>query len=287
MNIDHIISKIRRDFSKYADAGLLDENELYSDAISELKRFGNDICETHEQMIHVVNGFADLPQNFFSLKMALWCEPDFYQTKNIEYHTLISSSFYKERAEATHVWNECQECCVQKTEKVIKENIYFNGGSAQFVYKNPILLRLVPGFERTVCAKGCLNGYDTQSPYHINILKRRRLQANFNKGSIYMQYVGLPMDEEGRIDIPETPNGHLDKYMEYFLKRRFTENMIGNNDAQGLQNLYQAFLQQESIALKNASNELKLTNMDFKNLRKKGMAQNRMETRKYEIQTWH
>lgn len=285
-HIDTIISKVKRDLNKYADAGLIDENELYSDAISRLKRFGNDICDWQETFVQVKDGFATLPENFFSLKKALWCEPEHYTKTNVQYDTLINSIFYRERVEASNVWNECSECTPQISEKIIRENIYFTPESFMtFTYKNPIPLRLVRGHEKSICAPDCLNKYVTQGPYEINIIKRRTLQANFNSGTIYIQYLGLPLDEDGNIDVPQFPNGYLDEYLEYYLKRRLAESLIANGDAQGIQALYQTYQQQESIALRNASNEIKMTNFDTKEFRRKIKAYNRYNFLKQEVYT--
>lgn len=287
-NIDTITSQVLRDLNKYADAGLIDENELYSDAVSALKRFGNDICTDQEAFVEIKNGLGQLPDQFFSLKMALECEPDYYQRSNIEHHTLLNSVFYTERVELSDAWNECDSCCKERTEKVIRENVYFDSGSVSFTYKNPRILRLTKGFEKSVCATNCLNNYRIENPHEINIINRRKLQTNFSKGTVYIRYKGLPVDDEGFLDIPETANGHLDTYIEYYLKRRTAERLIGNNDALGLQTMYPIYKQEESLALRRAVNELKMTKLTPRELRKM-MIRNRQEilTFEVEIPTWH
>jgi hypothetical protein len=96
-----------------------------------------------------------------------------------------------------------------------------------------------------------------------------------------MQYYGLPVDEDGNIEIPDTPNGHLETYLEYHLKRRLAERLMGNNDAQGLQNLYQVYTQQESVALRNASTELKMTKLK-PNFFKRMKYVNKLESLQYQ-----
>jgi hypothetical protein len=127
-----------------------------------------------------------------------------------------------------------------------------------------------------------MNRYVNDNPHEINILKRNTIQANFNTGTIYIQYYGLPVDEEGYIDVPDTANGHLNKYIEYYLKRRCAERLIGNSDAQGIQTLYPIYAQQESTALRNASSELKLSKLTPKDFRKMQM-KNRLDVLNYEI----
>jgi len=285
-NIDTVISKVRRDLNKYDDAGLIDENELYSDAITCLKRFGNDIGLKKETFIQVTDGFATLPEDFMMLHLALLCEPDYYQTSGIEFHTLQSSLFYKERVEIGGQWGECDTCPKPTEDKVIRENIYFNpGGLMTFYYKKPILLNLVKGFAKEACAPSCFNRMRSDNPYEINIVSRRTLHANFRNGTIMLRYIGMPTDEDGNIDIPDTFNGHMYTYMEYYLKRRLAEQLIANGDAQGIQNLYQAYKAEETVALRNTVNDLKMGRLNYKDFRKRMMKLNRLETLQYEIST--
>jgi hypothetical protein len=282
MNTSYIVSQVLRDLNKYADAGLITEDELYSDAISELKRFGNDICVIQEGFVDVRNGYGKLPDQFFSLRLALECEPHYYQRKNVEIHDIQHSLFYKERAVVGNTWNECESCCQEQTENIVRETVYMNAGSIDYYYKNSRPLRLTKTMEKSVCTSSCMNRYVNDNPHEINILKRNTIQANFNTGTIYIQYYGLPVDEEGYIDVPDTANGHLNKYIEYYLKRRCAERLIGNSDAQGIQTLYPIYAQQESTALRNASSELKLSKLTPKDFRKMQM-KNRLDVLNYEI----
>jgi hypothetical protein len=115
----------------------------------------------------------------------------------------------------------------------------------------------------------------------VNIIKDT-LYTNFNEGSVYMQFYGLPVDEEGRIDTVDSKNGHLETYIEYHLKRRAAEGLLGNNDAQGIQALYPVYKQEESTALRNASAELKLTKIT-PHAMKRWHRLNRLETLTFEI----
>ena len=281
-NVDMIISKVLRDLNKYADAGLINEEELYSDAISELKRFGNDICVLQEAFVEVKNGYGQLPEQFFSLALAVECEPSHYEAHHIEWHDLQNSVFYKERVEVGNVWNECESCCQTKTENVIRENVYFDKGALEFYYKNPRRLRLAKTMQKSVCHSKCKNSYTENNPHEINILNRKTIQANFNSGTIYIKYYGLPVAEDGTMDIPETGNGHLNKYIEYYLKRRTAEQLIGNSDAQGIQTLYPIFSKEEGTALRNASSELKLSKLTPQSFRK-WQAMNRLDVLSFEV----
>jgi hypothetical protein len=260
-NVEGLIAQIRSDLSKYDDAGLIDETSLYRDITLGLKRFGNDVMQLQETMVEVVNGYGELPASFFSLYSAYLCNPAGYVPNNVIHQDpLISSITYKEKIINEKVWNECDAGCETITENIVRENVYYNGKAIQLRYSNPTLLTLGKSFNKSNCHSTCRNKVIRDNPNEIVILGYQ-LQANFNSGHIYMQYYGLPTDEDGNIEIPNSSNGHLETFLEYFLKRRLAERLMGNNDAQGLQNLYQVYKQEESVALRNASTELKMSKL--------------------------
>jgi len=260
-NVEALIAQVKSDLSKYDDANLIDDTSLYRDIYLGLKRFGNDIMQLQETMVDVSQGYGELPQSFFSLYVAYLCDPLGYVSKeNVQQDSLINSVMYRERTIKTKEWSELDADCEKITEHVIRENLYYNGNNAQFIYHRPRLLRLGKSFNKLNAHKECRNRLAYDSPEEIVIINYK-LQANFNEGYIYMQYYGLPTDEDGNIEIPDTPNGHLETYLEYYLKRRLAERLMGNNDAQGLNALYQVYAQQESVALRNASTELKMSKL--------------------------
>ncbi len=282
--IDALISEIKTDMSKYDSAGLIDEDSLYRDIRLGLKKFGNDLPQySQEKVIEVNGGYADLPDGFLSLELAVLCEPLHFKRNNVEFHALQTSNFYRERSESITNWDECSgTCCEEKTDKIIKESIYFKHGSVDFHYHHPKLLKLGKSFKKTLCGNECRNKWVADCPYEISLLDTETLQANFNKGSIYIKYKGLPLDEDGRVDMPDTDNGKLEQYLEYRLKRRLAEKLMGNNDAQGLSNLYQVYAQREERLDLETQSELRMDKITPQSM-KKFKNLNRLETMTYEL----
>lgn len=279
-NTQSLIAEVKSDLSKYADAHLLDEDSMYRDIVLGLKRFGNDIMELQEIVIKVEEGEAELPENFRTLYAAYSCKPVGY-TKNTEVHHLQESIFYKERHTRTKEWNECDSCCETITESTIKEDLYFKEKKvAEYYYDQPQLLSLGKSFRKSECHRECRNKIIRDNPNEIVIIGTT-LQANFSEGHIYMLYYGLPVDEEGLIDFPDTKNGHLEEYLEYRLKSKISERLSGSNDAVGLSNLIGLYSQKERIALKNASNELKMSKLGPKAFRRISRV-NKLESLQYE-----
>lgn len=279
--IDNMIEEISSDLQKYDDAGLIDKNKVYRDIIFSLRKFGNDVCVITDGVVEIKNGKGKLPDNFFALNVAYLCEPSHVKT-NIERHYLQKSMFYSERVNYKNTWNECDSCCNDVSESIIKENIYLKDlGNVEFSYKNPQMLRVAKtSFGK--CNSGCRNKFVKDNPNEISI-NETTISANFSDGYIYIQYYGFPIDEEGNIDMPETSNGELEMYVEYYCKRRLAERLIANNDAQGLSNMYSIYRQEEAQRLRKATYNLKMSKISPKTFLNKWRRLNQLETLTYEL----
>lgn len=281
---ESFIEEIKADFRKQSDAGLIDEASIYRDIVLGLKKFGNNIAELQETVVEVENGRALLPETFLTLYIAYLCEPLGYSTKGtVEKHALQTSNVYVERVERSTQWAICDPCCETTCEKVITENVFINeGSSVNFHYHNPQLLSLGKSFNKNNCYDKCRNKYVRESPYEININKNT-LHANFDKGSIYMQYYSLPQDEEGNLVIPNSFNGNLETYLEYYVKERLIERLILAGHGAGLDSMYSVISQKRSIALKNATSDLKMGSINPNRFRSRMRRLNRIETLKYSL----
>lgn len=280
-NVNALIAEVRSDLSKYSDAGLIDDNSIYRDIVKGLKKFGNDISELQEVVVEVKNYKAQLPEGYFSLYLAYLCKPLHYKT-NDEFHDLQESLFYVERTESTNKWNECDASCVTQEEKIIKENLYFKRARVEYTYHEPQLLSLGKSFKKSECHRECRNKLVKDNPNEI-VIMNNQLSANFKEGTIYLQYYGLPLDEEGQIEIPDVANGVMESYLEYRVKRRLAERLIGNGDAQGIAQLFQHYAQQEQVELKNASGILKMSKIKPKSISRRITRLNRMENLTFEV----
>lgn len=284
-NLDQLILEIKSRLKKYDEAGLLDEIAMRRDATLALRGFGQTLTFQTDAVLELEDGIAYLPEAFFSLQSAELCTPKGYAYTGSQ-DSLQSSYMYRERVERSREWTECNSCCENKTEKVIRENIYFDGGSIEFYYKTPILLSLGRSFDKSKCSPTCSN-LRVNDPREISIIGNK-IQANFKEGYIYIRYHSLPVDQDGEVDIPEITDGKFHQYMEYFLLRRSAERLIEDGNAlPGLSNLYSGYLTLERQHKATALTAAKMKSLTPQ-VMKKMKAKNRIETLKYEIKTtWH
>jgi len=265
---EEFIAEIKSDFSKLDDANLIDEISIERDIYLALKNFGNDVMQLQDTVLEINNGKALLPEGFFSLDVAFKCEPKGYSSKStVEHNVLQESNFFVRKTQRDKEWSSCEPCCTTEKETIIEEKLYFKDNPISFYYNRPQILRLGKSFKKSKCTFNCRNKFVKESPFEI-VIVGNTLQANFDKGYIYMKYSGLPTNEDGELEIPDSGNGNLVLYLEYFIKKRLAERLIANGDGVGISNLYQTYASEERRYLKNASNELKMSKITPRSMKR-------------------
>ena len=147
-------------------------------------------------------------------------------------------------------------------------------------YKKIKYLKLGRTVDRKSCTTDCENFGISNEQDEITITGDK-LRANFNEGSIHILYRGLPTNEEGEMELPETPNGYLEKYIEGLLKVETAERIITNGDnVEGLMRLYSSWKQDLVVLKRKASNELKTSEFNMAKVTKNIVLANRKETRR-------
>lgn len=286
-NFDSIVANIKDDLEKYDIAGLLNEDRMYGDAIRATRRFGNDMAIIYDEVVEVNAGRAQLPPNFYSLLLAYKCEPIGYSSQ-VSKPELMTSITYIERISNNSRWSECSACCEEQSESIIQERVYLDlGKTVTFHYGMPTLLRLTKNpMTKSRCASTCKNLYVpfNTTDYEMRI-EGNELHTNFEQGNIMLRFYGLPVDENGDVDIPTSTNGALERYIETYVKARVMERIMMNNDAlPGLREIYPVVIQQERIELRNAMNELKMRSLTPQNL-KALIRLNKQQSLQYEVLT--
>ena len=95
----------------------------------------------------------------FSLYIAYECEPLGFRTNEVVIDDLQNSYIYKERVTTSNKWKECDACCQEQQENIIRENLYFRNQNVEFYYYRPKLLSLGRTFKKNACHTNCRNKY--------------------------------------------------------------------------------------------------------------------------------
>lgn len=283
MTKKEFIAELASDLKQYDESNLIDYRSVDLWLKTKLKRFGNNIMVPTEAFLKVENGRVKLPDNFWKLNLAVKCDPNGYRVESGDPKTVITSTAFKIRVEENNVWNNNIEGYNKKDFKQVIEKVFVDSNIVNYYYSSPTILKLTKGMKKEVCSKGCLNlqsKFTHSSPWEINILNNF-IQTNFTKGYIYIQYEGLPIDEDGDVLIPETQHDHLREYLMYHCKAKLMENLMGNGDEPNLVNMYQLYSAKEREYFSLAMTETKFGGLSA-DWDKKMKNKMRLNTLKYE-----
>jgi hypothetical protein len=278
MRRKELISEITTDLRQYDDAGLIDYRTLNRLIRNELKRFGSNLMILTEKYLEVKDGKAELPDNFFSLHMALKADKDSYYLNNDCKHIIEQSNHWTQRLESTYVWDNQANTHKQQDFKCIEERVIRKDCDVTIRYKNPTLLKLTKGIKRDTLSPNCKNLRIKNAPYEINI-NGNTLYTNFNKGTILIVFYGLPTDDEGDLLIPDIRS--LEEYLIAYCRRKILEGMYYNDEDTNLINKLQLAKQEERELFGFAKTAVAFENLP-KDWHEKIRYKNIMHTRKYE-----
>lgn len=262
MIFEEFLSEIRGSMEQYDSAGLIDKMTVHNLVIDGLNTFGVLPTIRTEAIINIKNNSGKLPATFKSLYSAVKCEPykctiEEDQAENI----LQDFYFFKVRELKNEDWNFCNPCDIEETETCVVEKVYLhNNIRANFYYNNvkPIKLKLATHVKRTKCDKDCIN-FNTNDALDEISIQNKTLYTNFKEGKVFMIFNGYEEDEDGFIDIPETEEGNLMKYLVAYVKKRIIERIMTNSDNNtNEQFLYSIYDRDENLYQAKASGEMKL-----------------------------
>lgn len=283
MNIKQFTAELTSDLKQYDEANLIDFRSVKLWVKSAIKRFGNNIMIPTESVVKVENGRAKLPENFWKLDLAVKCDPYGHSYESDIPNNIITDFAFKTRVEQDMEWNNQSNSYIGKNYKYITEKVYIDNNIVNYHYNNPTILRITKGMKKDSCTSTCRNlqlSFTHSSPHEINIINDF-IQTNFSEGYIYIQYLGIPTDEDGDLIIPSTQHDHLFNYIMYHCKSRIVENLMGNSDDKDLINMYKIYSSKEREYFSLAMTETKMSGLshDWDKKMKNAM---RLNTLKYE-----
>lgn len=278
MTLEQYIAELQAEMSAYKSD--IDPVSIAKWVVWALEPFGMNISTLQETVVGVSDGQADLPLNFYSLYLAFKCDPHGYHMVKGESKDLQLATSWVERSECGVKWDSCDPCCKEEFDKIIVEKKYIETCEVECYYKNPVLLRLGKSMVRNKCHAECRNRMVRDCPHEISIMGTT-LYANFD-GKIYMQYYGKPVDTEGGLVIPDSPQGYLAQYVDAFVKRKFFEGQMTNMDLPQAPNLFQTYLGLERQLKSAANTDIKFSRMTPRSFRRLARV-NRMDMLRYSV----
>ena len=281
-----MVAEISSKLRQYDESGLLDYISINNWIRNALREFGGNIMHNTSTILRVEDGRVRLPDNYYSLSLAIKCEPHQYYVDKEDKKHLQSSVFYTERIERGLTWSDAySRPCKDKECKYIRENTYFidttgHKRDIELYYGNPSILRLRQGHKAVKCEKDCKNLGVKNSPYDM-VIQGGYIHTNFNQGNIYLHFRGLPTDEEGELIIPEIQRNKLTEYIQTTCIRRVLEDLLLNSDDPDVYNKWQIYRQLEKETYLEAKNDT--VNEGMLGWSKALKDKNKLRSLKYEV----
>ena len=280
MTVNEFISEFKADNSASDSQNLIDELSIYNWLLFAMRQFGANIMTLCEDVVQVKKNRATLPDNFCQLYIAYLCNPKGYHVDPKDRAVVQNSFQWTERIERSSKWNSCDPCCKQEEEKIITERVMMDTCPVEFYYECPTSLCLGKSMKKNACHAKCRNLIVRDNPNEITI-NEKTLYANFKEGSIYYQYYGLPIDEEGVLYIPDVGKNTLIEYLRYYVSMRFYERLLANKDDTNVTTLFNYYVRKEEDFRGRALTDTKFSKLTPKSFRRL-KAKNRAEMLKFE-----
>lgn len=254
ISIKELLAEVESKFPILADSGELDKTSIYTTVLSELRKFGVDALQKRRHVVTIENGRGKLPDNFKRLKEARRIDyhchefenPTVGDTYNYITREYIENPAYYDQISGNYV--------ITCDPKVITEKITIHNTNVEVKYKSEYV-EIVDGVFSDSIEADCINKR-VKSPHKISITNLT-VNANFNKGRLYIEYYSLPMNEDGDVSVPLMTTGDLYDYILHKIKIELAQFLIVNNlNPQGIQALLQTWMSETRILRSAAESEV-------------------------------
>lgn len=264
-NIDSVIAVVKNKFKRYGSFGVLDDDDMYRSCVLAIKSLGNNATSEFEDVVYIKGGKAQLPDNFYRLKETFLVEPLGYEGhKPKEIHYLVGTRHYELMKDVSIDWNECNDCCKDKTKRLVKKEYYFKEDLPTVLnFSKSHYVMLTKGTIKQYCDSS-FRIPEQYSGVHQVSIQGNVLHANFSEGYLYVRYAGFPVDERGYMDFEDSPNSNFERYIEACLKVDIVEGLILQQVA-GVSELLGVYKQDRLMYKTQTSQELKYKTLNAKN----------------------
>lgn len=244
--IEFIVSKIKRDLKSFVSVNLIDENDIYENALYIIKKIGNYALKENEARVEISNYSGYLPPDYSTYY------DGYLETKNFtgeEVAILINKIVHTYKSK--DVYECCDPCKKLDCEETVTLEQYVPNINSSDYYNCLTPLRLSG---KSLCStNSSAKHYDSNK--EISIVGNK-VKTNFETGVIYIQYYGIPVDEQGVIMVRESED--LLKAVEWYCKYQLFSNLHFDGSVPNLQQKVQDAKQEYLDAMAEAKFDAKL-----------------------------
>lgn len=222
-----LFARIQDKLSSYDSQNMIDVGSFYDHVVYILDQLGAGVYKESEAVVSVHNHRAKLPCNF-KLWYAAWkCDNKGGSTPDINEQNNFGQPFiFIQNVDVTSVCPpNCAVNCniMQEKTKIVVRN-FVNGGCTEHHFNRSFPLVLSPNV-KDHCAPHCMKVLPTG--HNEVTIADKDIRTKFDQGCIYMQYFGLPIDENYLPMIPDETS--IEKSIEYYIYKMLFEEWYLNN----------------------------------------------------------
>jgi len=230
-----MFDRISKRLASYDALSLIDTGDFHKHVAYVMEQLGEAVFQECEALIPIKDRKGKLPENLKRLHAMYKCTPTFRSTQSINEQ---KPWIYMYQTEIT---KECPNKCKfehkhdGETKVVIRT--FVNGDDVVTSFRNPILLRLSPNVRhKDFCTNDCPSLFRGEAD-EVTIDDNRTIHTVFDNDSIFMQYYGLPMDDN---DLPMIPvQEDIEKAVEYYIYSQLFEELYWNSAVQNIAQMLQ------------------------------------------------
>jgi hypothetical protein len=243
-NSNILISRVKENLSSYDNAGIIDEGKFYFLIKEELRLLGEYVYIPKTDVLEIDNNKTALPKDFIQL----------YSLYNIDAcsHTIdVQAALHPKRV--YQYYEKDGDCCEHDKVYIVEEKTIIKNEIK--VGDKGVLLNYNGRKDTDLCYKDSPN-FHCQSIYDFNIDKNY-IYTNLSDGSLYLEYLAFPYDEDGLPMIPDETK--IEKAIESFIMYKVFEDFWINDVVNNAQNKMQYYKNEYTIHHKEALNYVKLS----------------------------
>lgn len=230
-----LFDAVKKRLSSFDNLGLIDDGDFYDHVYFVIEELGIAAYKECQAVIPICNGEGKLPKNFRVYHATFKCHGDHGHPPSInEQKPLI---YYMD----TEVSQECpNKCCIDcvgdtigKTKIVIRT--FVNGeDNERHLHRDSNPMILSPNVRVRCSDSGHHHHRDILSSHsnEITITDDKKILVNFKHGEVYMQYYGLPFDENELPMVPDQSN--IQEAIKYRIYSQLFEEFLWNTTVPGI-----------------------------------------------------
>lgn len=228
-----LFDKVKKKLSSFDALGLIDDGDFYDHVFFVLEELGLGAYRECEAVIPICDGEGQLPKNLrihhatYKLKGDHGNPPSINEQKPyIYYQTEYSKNCINKC---------CVECVGEESREKIVVRTFVNGDddctNRRYSIQHPMVLSPNVRSKKFDLTDGHCNVFRSREN-EFTITDDRKVHVHFDKGELYMQYYGLPFDENELPMVPDQKD--ISAAIEYRIYSQLFEEFVWNSTVPNL-----------------------------------------------------